>query len=613
MSENSIYKHISSKQALELDVCLRHPALELEELSFVGFVSSSDGDLAELLLRLFRKSIRFPVKEIRDKTSFVEIYQKGKGDTVYVIRCDCFDTEELIQFVYPAMLLYRDYIFDRGLKHFYLGDARFIESATRYLPDLFLVNNVVLQLTNILYLIEKDIVIGESLTGKKLLALDPKKIDLMLWLGQRAFNVGDGTGAITKLTKLLAKKNFYGKSYLHIDLSSVYMTNGDNHNALVYLDKAKSRSAKTKNRSFTQAVSLQEALFNAERRAWALVEKETRLLIEQWIEGDSISTLISAHNLLVYSLIRQHKMEEASQILSIALEVSEKNWNMLARAISYGLRGDINCFRGFYEESQRLYRDSLSFYASRQRLPQIAFVMVRLGCSYKVTGEYYFARKYYQKAYELYRYCHLNYGMAHSMLGLAQVGFCLGQRQVAERKYQQAINLFGKEKSPYDQACSKIYLAECLIEDERYDEAGRLLEEVAIDLKGEYELGIVSRLQGRLRICECAYEEASALLMEALSCFKSVDDKANILPCLVDLGRLKQYQGDFPTSYLYLQEALHQTEIAENIPARMQVYRLLEDTCKKMGEQQKAVKYKTQAQRIQNHLSRLQKLNQQQP
>lgn len=61
------------------------------------------------------------------------------------------------------------------------------------MPDLFLVNNVVLQLTNIRRQVEDDIVTAKSLTGKVLIPED-SKVDLMLWLGQRAFNVLDGKG-----------------------------------------------------------------------------------------------------------------------------------------------------------------------------------------------------------------------------------------------------------------------------------------------------------------------------------------------------------------------------------------------------------------------------------
>ena len=46
MKDDLIYTYISAEQALELDTCMRHPALELEELSFVGFISSSDVDLS---------------------------------------------------------------------------------------------------------------------------------------------------------------------------------------------------------------------------------------------------------------------------------------------------------------------------------------------------------------------------------------------------------------------------------------------------------------------------------------------------------------------------------------------------------------------------------------
>lgn len=199
---------------------------------------------------------------------------------------------------------------------------------------------------------------------------------------------------------------------------------------------------------------------------------------------------------------------------------------------------------------------------------------------------------------------------AHSMRGLAHVEFCLGQLQSAERKYQKVIDAFRKERASYDHTRSKIYLAECLMEEDQFQEAGRLLEEASQGLEGEHESPIISRLQGRLEMYGCDYEKASTLLTGALCYFKRKDNKVNILPCLMDMGRLRYYQDDFSGSFFFLQEALRLTETSENIPVRMRVFLLLEETCKKMGEREKSVKYKTQAQRIQNHLLRLQKLYQ---
>ena len=105
MKDDLIYTYISAEQALELDTCMRHPALELEELSFVGFISSSDVDLADLFVRFLRAHLRFPIEEIWDKRTLNMAYRKGDKNTVFVVRCDCFESEELMTVSYTHLTL----------------------------------------------------------------------------------------------------------------------------------------------------------------------------------------------------------------------------------------------------------------------------------------------------------------------------------------------------------------------------------------------------------------------------------------------------------------------------------------------------------------------------
>lgn len=608
MKDDLIYTYISAEQALELDTCMRHPALELEELSFVGFISSSDVDLADLFVRFLRAHLRFPIEEIWDKRTLNMAYRKGDKNTVFVVRCDCFESEELMNSVYPSMLIYRDFIFERNLKHFYIGDARFIESATKYMPDLFLVNNVVLQLTNIRRQVEDDIVTAKSLTGKVLIPED-SKVDLMLWLGQRAFNVLDGKGKVLKLNKLRAKSNAYAKSFIYTDLSSLQITLNNEKEAMNCLDKAGKYSDQIKNRNFKQTVVLQKALLYVNQREWERAEFEMKSLIGQFMAGDSISIIIAAYNLLAYSLIKQYKVEEANHAVRYALQESIASGDVLAKATSLWLLGDINSARGRYVDARKSYRDSLSFYTSRQKLPQVAYNLLRLGDSYKDIGEYYFARMYYQAALELYTYRRLNYGKALSLRGLALIDMALDQLDSAKEDLLESIKLFVKERSPYDQGYSEVCLGECFLLEGRLQDADYKLEEASGLLECEWGKMMLSRLRGLLLMRTCDYDRASRYLKEALFFFKRIDDKSNRLSALIDMGELCYCQVDLPSSLSFLQEALDLTNEYQIIPSRIRIYEILAKVYDELGEPDKAMKYKTLCQRIQALLQLLQELN----
>lgn len=608
MKDDLIYTYISAEQALELDTCVRHPALELEELSFVGFISSSDMDLANLFVRFLRAHLRFPVEEIWDKRTLSMAYRKGDKNTVFVVRCDCFESEELRGSVYPSMLIYRDFIFERSLKHFYIGDTRFIESATKYMPDLFLVNNVVLQLTNIRRQVEADIIIAKSLTSK-ILIHDDSKVDLMLWLGQRAFNVLEGKGKVLNLNKLRAKSNAYAKSFVYTDLASLQITLNNEKETMGCLDKAEKSSKQIKDRNFKQTIVLQRALLYVNQREWERAEFEIQSLIGQLMAGDSISITIAAYNLLAYSLINQYKIEEAVSVVRHALQESITNGDVLAKATSLGLLGDINAYRGRYVDARKLYRDSLSSYASRQKLSQVAYNLLRLGDSYKDVGEYHFARMYYQVALELYTYRKLNYGKALSLRGLALIDIALGQLDLAKENLLESLRLFVQERAPYDQAYSEVCLGECFLQEGLLQDADCKLEEALGLLESERGKMMLSRLRGRLLIRTCDYDRASRYLKEVLCFFKRINDKPNELSALIDMGELCYYQADLSGALSFLREALSLANEYQVIPCRVHVYETLAKVYDEQGEPDKAMKYKTQSQRIRTLLQLLQELN----
>lgn len=611
MNSNSLYTYISAGQAVELDVCMRHPALELEGLSFVGFVSSSDNELADLFVRHLQNSLRYPVKEIRDKRALGMAYRQGNEKAIYVIRCDSFDADELTHSVYPAMMIYRDFIFDHHLKHFYVGDKYFIESATHFMPDLFVVNNVVLQLTNYRRLIEDDIASGKMLAGKMRIPDDTLKIDLTQWLGQRAFNAKDGKGKIMKLNKLRAKSGFYAKSFIYTDLSSLYIISGRFPEAMECLRKAEKYSGQIGNRNFRLKIILQKSLLYAFERKWKLSEEENLLLTGQLVEGDSVSLAISAYNLLAYCLIRQHRLEDAADAVQQAFLESGNNGDTLARATSISFLGDIAVCQSAYSEARRQYRASLSLYASRSRLPQVALNLLRLGDTFRAVGETRFARMYFQAALELYTHLELNYGKALSLRGLALVDLALDRGGMAITNLRTATKLFGCERSPYDQAYSKVYLGECFLSEEQVQEAERLLEEASEVLHGygEREEMFLSRLKGIILLRTGVYDKAAEYLENVLSYSWRIGDKANVISTLIYIGEIYYYRKDFTKSLSSLKEALDLSCEYQFVRSRMRIYQLLVKVYEGLEDREYAEKYTKRFQRIQALLQLLYELD----
>ena len=327
------------------------------------------------------------------------------------------------------------------------------------------------------------------------------------------------------------------------------------------------------------------------------------------MSGDSLSIIISAYNLLAYSLIKQYKVEEAIHAVRHALQESITSGDVLAKATSLWLLGDINFSRGRYADARKSYRDSLSFYTSRQKLPQVAYNLLRLGDSYKDIGEYYFARMYYQAALELYTYRRLNYGKALSLRGLALIDMALDQLDSAKENLLESIKLFVKERSPYDQAYSEVCLGECFLLEGRLQDADYKLEEASGLLECEWGKMMLSRLRGLLLMRTCDYDRASRYLKEALFFFKRIDDKSNRLSVLIDMGELCYCQVDLPSSLSFLQEALDLTNKYQIIPSRIRIYEILAKVYDELGEPDKAMKYKTLCQRIQALLQLLQELN----
>lgn len=150
---------------------------------------------------------------------------------------------------------------------------------------------------------------------------------------------------VLKLNKLRAKSNAYAKSFIYTDLSSLQITLNNEKEAMNCLDKAGKYSDQIKNRNFKQTVVLQKALLYVNQREWERAEFEMKSLIGQFMAGDSISIIIAAYNLLAYSLIKQYKVEEAIHAVRHALQESITSGDVLAKATSLWLLGDINFSR----------------------------------------------------------------------------------------------------------------------------------------------------------------------------------------------------------------------------------------------------------------------------
>lgn len=611
MRNDSIYTYLPVEQSLALKDFICHPALTTEGLSFVGFISLSDHKLKNLLIRHIHSQMTLKTEVVLNLQDLEDIYRHGRSDTIYIIPCLSFPTKELIQSVYPAMLLYRDFIFERQLKHIYLGDHTFIASASKHMPDLFLINNVVLPLNNERLSVEQDITAGKTLQKNKPLLVEPfTRFHSVSWLDQRAVNISEKRKKVYELNSYLSSPSLHTRIFAYLQLATLSLFVQEPEKAASYLMTARQIASQLANRSFMRAIRLQEVFLYLHRAEWEKAEALLREFMVNTDAGDSIEQLFSACNALGYTLIRLNRMEEAFKQLTDVLEETRKTGlrNMEACALLY--LGDIYHFRLDHRQARIHYRKALAIYTSRMSIPQFAYCLIKLGYSFLATDDYRFAGNYFRQALSLYRSQHLRHGQATALFGLSQsYNNPLEDGKTDLLLLEKARTLFLKEQDPLavariDQRLGEYHLSRHhLFEAENAFRSARQTLRTFSSSHPEASRSLdisVANLYSR----EGQYQEAENYLKKAFDYFSHTGDHTHMMALYAQMGSFYlAYASDDSTRPLaYLRKALAMAREYSRLSTQWSVRQTLYTFYLRHGQEEEALKQYSQAERIRHIL-----------
>lgn len=611
MKNDPLYTYLPVEQSLALKNFIRHPALTTEGLSFVGFASLSDPTLKDLLIRHIQSEVALKITVVLNTQDLEEIYRRGKSDTIYIIPCLAFPEKELIQSVYPTMLLYRDFIFERKLKHIYLGDGGFIASADKYMPDLFLINNVVLLLRNERLSVEKDLAAAKTLPPSQTLPVESfRRIHSVSWLDQRAVNVADKKIKESELNKYLTSSaSLHAQIFGYIHLATLHITLQEPVVAESYLKTAQEIAEKIQSRSFLRAIQLQRAFLYLNKTEWEKAADLLRQFIADTDAGDSIEQVFSACITLGYSLIHQNRMEEAFKQFTEVLKKSREAGLHSMEACASIYSGDIYAYRSEPMQARACYRRALAIYTSGMSIPQFAHCLIKLGHSFLDTDDCKFARNYFNQALSLYRSQGLNHGKATALYGMAESYQRGPERKKAYKFLQEASTLFRKEQDLPALARTLRSLGTYYLADNRPLEAENAFREALEILRRPHsfplhvprELMSIYAAFGDFYIRIANYPEAETCLKKALTYFSQAGDTRNTMVLYKQMGLLL-LSGSSPrqtaAAYDYLQQALSLAREYHSLSTEWSVRQALSTCYLRQGKQEEALKQKAQAEYI---------------
>lgn len=608
MKNDSIYTYLPVEQSLALKNFIRHPALTTEGLSFVGFASLSDHKLKDLLIRYIQSEVTLRIVVVLNTQDLEEMYRQGKSDTIYIIPSLNFPEKELIQFVYPTMLLYRDFIFERKLKHIYLGDEGFIASADKHMPDLFLINNVVLPLKNERLSVEKDLAAARTLPRNQPFPVESfRRIHLVSWLDQRAVNAADRKIKESELNKYLTpSSSLHTQIFVYIHLATLHITLQEPTTADSYLKTAQEIARKIQSRSFLRAIRLQWAFLYLNKTEWEKATDLLRQFIADTDAGDSVEQVFSACNMLGYSLIHQNRMKEAFKQFNEVLKKSREAGLHSMEACASLYLGDIYTYWCAPMQARACYRKALAIYTSGMSIPQFAHCLIKLGHSFLCTDDRKFARNYFSQALSLYRSQGLNHGKATALYGLA-VSYQRGpEREKAYKLLQEAGALFHKEQDFPALARTRRHLGIYYLSGNRLSEAENAFREALEILEASHNFRLnvprermsIYAIWGELSVRLKEYARADTYLNKALKYFAEAGDKRNTMVLYEQMGLLllSDSSRNQPTAaYEYLQQALSLARECHSLSAEWSVRQALSTYYLRQGRQEEAWKQTSQA------------------
>lgn len=412
---------LSREQALALDAFVRHPGLRIEGLAFVGFVSVSAYALAAGFVRRLTADLPFAVQPVADIAQLNRICREGKSDCVYVILCNAFRAPELEQWVYPALSLYRDFIFERRLKHIYVGNAGFLAAAHQRLPDLFLIHQAVLPLENLRTLTAEDLSLpAEFFSPEPSATPVPERLNPAVCLAPPAF---DRSAALRRAAEWVAPSctdSPYTMALRYLRLSVLYLRLQAFEKAGVVLEKAASLAAATGSREFVEAVELHRAFGLLCRGKCAEAASAFRDFLETGSRRNSPAICITAWGALGESWRQLNRPQEALGCFRRALGLSREAGLAMLEALMWVKIGEMAAWRADYPAARRAYRRALAGYTSGRSRIAVAYTLLNLGDTYRATDDWAFAKVYYRQALTLFEAAGLRVGKLAASVCMAK-------------------------------------------------------------------------------------------------------------------------------------------------------------------------------------------------
>lgn len=559
---------LSREQALALDTFLRHPALHAEELSFVGFVAVSEYALTGRFVRRLAAGLPLRVEPIAEIDELSRVCREGKSDSVYVILCNAFRPSELEQTVYPALSLYRDFIFERRLKHIYVGDAGFLAAAHQRLPDLFLIHQAVLQLDNLQATVRRD------LAQAHLFALPsephdawPERWSVAACLSPPPFDRSEGERQARQLLSLLPGASPYTDALRSLNLSALYLIMRDYGKAAAALEEAERLAAATGSREFAEAAALHRAFLLRGQGRWTQAAEAFRHFLREQLPAVRPILRITACAGLGDCLRLLNRPDQALRCFREALGLCPEAGAPLLQALTWVKIGEIHARRAAFPAARHYYRQALAVYTSRRCRISFAYTLLSLGYTYSLTDDRRFAAAYYREALSLFRAAGLAGGKVAALVCLART--FLEKAEAGEKEADNRISA---------------YLAEAVRWAGRENEPAWLAEI-------ETCAGRLAGLKGETGYAETAFRRAIAL-WQSLAPFD--EREKEVVYALLGSSQARSALTA-PEALAYLTHVKLYFDRTADMPSRIYTYRSLGDMYKEQGMPGQAEAYYKQA------------------
>ncbi|MCW5911068.1 MAG: tetratricopeptide repeat protein [Cyclobacteriaceae bacterium] len=333
-------------------------------------------------------------------------------------------------------------------------------------------------------------------------------------------------------------------------------------------------------------------------------------------QAQAISDTLNDVTLKAYLLeVRSNIMAEAGEFQK-ALEFGHKSFELYRSTNNeWGLAGayiDLgNVYKQLseYDKSLRYQMASDSLYRKVNSEYNRLAPLANIGTVYTAQGDYSKGLEYYQKSYEIMQKAgdyNENFGIVHSLIGESY--YYLNDYAQADKWLRQALTVFDKVGAPRPKAEALSMIGRLKIEEKKYDEAARFLNEGAKSakeksLRVDYLANI--NLLGQLEVLQKNYAKAKPILEETISVSREISKYNTLWESLYWLGILYKENKQLPQSRDYLKEAVVVIEKIRNKvsggeEARklfssdkhiLKVYEALVDVLLQLGETELAMSY----------------------